>query len=171
MPSVDRSTLESRQTVHQSSKAFPLLNSEQQYNAIAKMKISRIALALTLDSTSLGMAIEKRYNENTLSAGSHCQTSGGSPNTTDCYTAVALLQSTFCYDTNTAGSQCQTLVHSGNCAVVICQRGDNVAFQGSQFIPGANTLLSDCGGGDLIGGKFHMPGTSSNSASYCQIAD
>ncbi|KAI0747085.1 hypothetical protein C8Q80DRAFT_1070812, partial [Daedaleopsis nitida] len=87
-----------------------------------------------------------------------CQTSGGSPSTSDCNEAINQLSGIQCTQSNQDlyGSYCKTLVQVGTCKIDVC------GYPGSQLDDGVDchkylrTLYNTCQSGGRVGG-FTQP--------------
>ncbi|KAI0702981.1 hypothetical protein C8T65DRAFT_261028 [Cerioporus squamosus] len=80
-----------------------------------------------------------------------CQTTDGSPNQSDCVSALSKLSGQ-CHQFNNVGSTCTSMVTVGTCKIDVC------GFPGAEIAAGVNcggylqTILNDCSSGGRVGG-------------------
>lgn len=110
-----------------------------------------LTTAASMVSASSAMALDKRSTTT-------CQTSGGSPDASDCNAAKAKLNSGTCYELNGSGSGCQHIVSSGHCNIVVCRNdGGNLGrVSGAHIKSAMSTVIGKCKNSNgKVGGYVH----------------
>ncbi|KAI0741662.1 hypothetical protein C8Q80DRAFT_147961 [Daedaleopsis nitida] len=92
----------------------------------------------------------------------HCETSAGSPYTSDCLKALQQLGNNHCKQTNSwaAGSHCQTVVQVGTCKIDVCGQHDAQTADNIFCAYYVGLIYRGCISGNRVGG--HISPSSCN---------